>query len=233
MTGSLLLSLTGVMETLAVSAPTVVDAVRGRITVELCDNRLRGWAKKLLDHAEVERVVVHPERAATSEVFVVMSNHRSLYDIPLIFESFPRTLRMVAKAELFRVPIWGRAMREAGFIELDRNNRVRAKQGIEVARARLEQGINVWIAPEGTRTRSGELGPFKGGGFRLALNTGLRILPVGIRGTEKILPADGALVHRGASVELEFGEPVDPKRFGEGGRADLMKEVRRAIEAMV
>jgi 1-acyl-sn-glycerol-3-phosphate acyltransferase len=233
MTGSLLLSLTGVMETLAVSAPTVVDAVRGRITVELCDNRLRGWAKKLLDHAEVERVVVHPERAATSEIFVVMSNHRSLYDIPLIFESFPRTLRMVAKAELFRVPIWGRAMREAGFIELDRNNRVRAKQGIEVARARLEQGINVWIAPEGTRTRSGELGPFKGGGFRLALNTGLRILPVGIRGTEKILPADGALVHRGASVELEFGEPVDPKRFGEGGRAELMKEVRRAIEAMV
>jgi 1-acyl-sn-glycerol-3-phosphate acyltransferase len=233
MTGSLLLSLTGVMETLAVSAPTVVDAVRGHITVELCDNRLRGWAKKLLDHAEVERVVVHPERAATSEVFVVMSNHRSLYDIPLIFESFPRTLRMVAKAELFRVPIWGRAMREAGFIELDRNNRVRAKQGIEVARARLEQGINVWIAPEGTRTRSGELGPFKGGGFRLALNTGLRILPVGIRGTEKILPADGALVHRGASVELEFGEPVDPKRFGEGGRAELMKEVRRAIEAMV
>jgi 1-acyl-sn-glycerol-3-phosphate acyltransferase len=221
------------METLAVSAPTVVDAVRGRITVELCDNRLRGWAKKLLDHAEVERVVVHPERAATSEIFVVMSNHRSLYDIPLIFESFPRTLRMVAKAELFRVPIWGRAMREAGFIELDRNNRVRAKQGIEVARARLEQGINVWIAPEGTRTRSGELGPFKGGGFRLALNTGLRILPVGIRGTEKILPADGALVHRGASVELEFGEPVDPKGFGEGGRAELMKEVRRAIEAMV
>jgi 1-acyl-sn-glycerol-3-phosphate acyltransferase len=205
MTGSFLLSLSGVMETLAVSAPTVVDAVRGRITVELCDRRLKGWAKKLLDHAEVERVVVHPERAATSEVFVLMSNHRSLYDIPLLFESFPRTLRMVTKAELFRVPIWGRAMREAGFIELDRNNRARAKQGIEVARARLQQGINVWIAPEGTRTRSGQLGPFKGGGFRLALDTGLRILPVGIRGTEEILPADGALVRRGARVEPAGG----------------------------
>ena len=232
-TGSFLLSLTGVMETLAVSAPTVVDAVRGRITVELCDARLKGWAKKLLDHAEVERVVVHPERAATNEIFVVMSNHRSLYDIPLIFESFPRTLRMVAKTELFRVPIWGRAMREAGFIELDRNNRTRAKQGIDVARARLESGINVWIAPEGTRTRSGKLGPFKGGGFRLALDTGLRILPVGIRGTEKVLPADGALVRRGASVELEFGEPVDPRPFGESGRKDLMNAVRASIEAMV
>ena len=232
MTGSLILSLAGVMDTLAVSAPTVVDAVRGRITVELCDARLKSWAKRLLDKAEVERVVVHPERAATSEVFVVMSNHRSLYDIPLIFESFPRTLRMVAKTELFRVPIWGRAMREAGFIELDRHNRQRAKQGIEQARSRLEQGINVWIAPEGTRTRSGELGPFKGGGFRLALATGLRILPVGIRGTQRILPADGVMVHRGAQVELEFGEPVDPAHFGESGRTELMSAVRAAIEAM-
>jgi 1-acyl-sn-glycerol-3-phosphate acyltransferase len=232
MTGSFFLSLGGVMETLAVSAPTVVDAVRGRITVELCDARLKNWAKRLLDMAEVKRKVVHAERAETNEVFVVMSNHRSLYDIPLIFESFPRTLRMVAKTELFRVPIWGRAMREAGFIELDRNNRARAKQGIDVAKSRLEQGINVWIAPEGTRTRSGELGPFKGGGFRLALNTGLRILPVGIRGTEKILPADGALVNRGASVELEFGEPVDPARYGERGRIDLMNAVRASIETM-
>jgi 1-acyl-sn-glycerol-3-phosphate acyltransferase len=233
MTGSFLLSLGGVMETLAVSAPTVVDAVRGRITVELCDARLQSWAKRLLDLAEVKRTVVHPERAQTKEVFIVMTNHRSLYDIPLIFESFPRTLRMVTKAELFRVPIWGRAMREAGFIELDRFNRTRAKQGIELARARLEQGINVWIAPEGTRTRSGELGPFKGGGFRLALDTGLRILPAGIRGTEKILPADGALVNRGASVELEFGEPVDPAAFGEKGRTELMNAVRASIASMV
>jgi 1-acyl-sn-glycerol-3-phosphate acyltransferase len=232
MTGSFLLSLGGVMETLAVSAPTVVDAVRGRVTVELCDTRLKGWAKRLLDKAEVTRTVVHPERAATSEIFIVMSNHRSLYDIPLLFESFPRTLRMVAKKELFRVPIWGRAMREAGFIELDRKNRTRAKQGIDIARSRLEQGINVWIAPEGTRTRSGELGPFKGGGFRLALDTGLRILPVGIRGTERILPADGALVNRGASVELEFGEPVDPAQYGESGRRELMTAVRASIERM-
>jgi 1-acyl-sn-glycerol-3-phosphate acyltransferase len=231
--GNLLLSLGGVMETLAVSAPTVVDAVRGRITVELCDRRLKNWATRLLDGAGASRKVVHPERAGTSEVFIVMSNHRSLYDIPMIFESFPRTLRMVTKAELFRVPIWGGAMRAAGFIELDRHNRKRAKEGIEVARARLESGINVWIAPEGTRSRSGELGPFKGGGFRLALDTGLRILPVALRGTEKILPADGVAVNRGAEVECEFGEPVDPAAFGESRRTDLMNAVRASIQAML
>jgi len=230
---SFLLSLSCVLETLAISAPTVVDATRGRLTVERCDARLKNWAKRLLDAAEVTRVVQHAERAATDEVFVLMSNHRSLFDVPLLFDSFPRTLRMVAKTELFRVPIWGRAMREAGFIELDRHDKTRARESMEVAKARLAQGINVWIAPEGTRSRSGDLGPFKSGGFHLALGTGLRILPVGIRGTEKILPADGAKVSRGASVELEFGEPVDPARYGNEGKAELMKAVRDAVAAMV
>lgn len=230
---SFLLSLSSVFETLAISAPTVFDAARGRLTLERCDARLKSWAKRVLDGAEVTRIVKHGERAATDEVFVLMSNHRSLFDVPLLFDSFPRTLRMVAKTELFRVPIWGRAMREAGFIELDRHNKVRARESMEVAKRRLAQGINVWIAPEGTRSRSGELGTFKNGGFHLALGTGLRILPVGIRGTEKILPADGARVSRGASVELEFGEPIDPARYGNPGRAKLVKTVRDAIAAMV
>jgi 1-acyl-sn-glycerol-3-phosphate acyltransferase len=233
MTASPFVSLSAVIETLAISAPTVVDAARGRLTVELCDARLRRWAKRLLDQAGVSRVVRRPELAAASEVFVLMSNHRSLYDVPLLFESFPRTLRMVTKTELFRVPIWGSAMHQAGFIELDRKNASRAREGIVAARERLAQGINVWIAPEGTRTRSGELGPFKGGGFRLAIGAGLRILPVAIRGTEKILPADGVLVRRGASVELEFGEPVDPAAFGESRREDLMNAVRSSILGML
>jgi 1-acyl-sn-glycerol-3-phosphate acyltransferase len=226
---SLLISLAGAIETLAISAPTVVDSILGRVTVERCDARLKSWAKRLLDQAHVARTVRNVEHAGTSEVFIVMSNHRSLYDVPLLIESFPRTLRMVTKRELFRVPIWGPAMREAGFIEIDRNNKKRASQGIEVAKARLTQGINVWIAPEGTRSRTGELGKFKMGGFRLALDTGLRILPVAIRGTENVLPADGILVHRGASVELEFAPPIDPAPFSNGSRTELMGLVREAI----
>jgi len=231
--GSLLVSLAGAFETLAISAPTVVDSILGRVTIERCDKRLKSWAKRLLDQAHVERTVRHVEHAGSSEVFILMSNHRSLYDVPLLIESFPRTLRMVTKRELFRVPIWGPAMREAGFIEIDRNNSKRASQGIEVAKTRLTQGINVWIAPEGTRSRTGELGKFKMGGFRLALDTGLRILPVAIRGTEKVLPADGLLVHRGASVEIEFGAPVDPSPFGSGKRTELMHIVRNTIASML
>lgn len=230
---SLLISLAGAFETLVISAPTVVDSILGRVTVERCDARLKSWAKKLLDQARVTRTVRNVEHAGASEVFILMSNHRSLYDVPLLIESFPRTLRMVTKSELFRVPIWGPAMRESGFIEIDRNNKKRASEGIEVAKDRLKQGINVWIAPEGTRSRTGELGKFKMGGFRLALATGLRILPVAIRGTENVLPADGILVHRGASVELEFAPPIDPAAFGNGSRNDLMLLVRDAIAAML
>ncbi len=230
---SLFVSLTGIAETLAISAPTLIDAIRGRVTIERCDVRLRGWAKRLLDHAEVSRIVHNAERAGTDEVFILMSNHRSLYDVPLLIESFPRTLRMVTKRELFRVPIWGHAMREAGFIEIDRANRTRAKEAIDVAKTRLGQGINVWIAPEGTRSRSGHLGAFKSGGFRLALGTGFRVLPVAIRGTEKILPADGVRVTRGATVELEFGHPIDPAAFGSAGRPAFTDCVRDAIQAML
>ena len=230
---SLFVSLSGVARTLAISVPTVIEAVRGRVTIERCDARLRAWATSLLDHAEVTRTVLNVEHVPADETFILMSNHKSLYDVPLLIESFPRTLRMVTKTELFRVPIWGPAMREAGFIEIDRKNSARAKEGLEVAKARLAEGINVWIAPGGTRSRSGDLGPFKSGGFRLAMATGFRILPVGIRGTEKILRADGVLVSRGASVELEFGTPVDPAPFGSARRGELIEVVRAAISAMV
>ena len=145
---SLFISLTGVAHTLAISVPTIVEAVRGRVTVERCDARLRKWATGLLDHAEVSRKIVNPERATTGETFIVMSNHKSLYDVPLLIESFPHTLRMVTKSELFRVPIWGQAMREAGFVEIDRKNSARAKEQLEVAKQRLAAGVNVWIAPK-------------------------------------------------------------------------------------
>ncbi|HKQ71321.1 MAG TPA: lysophospholipid acyltransferase family protein [Polyangiaceae bacterium] len=230
---SLFVSLSGVVETLAISAPTVIDALRGRVTVERCDARLKSWAARLLDQAKVARTVVHPERAATGEVFIVMSNHRSLYDVPLLIESFPGTLRMMAKSELFRVPVWGSAMRQSGFVEIDRKNGARAKEGIEVAKTRLNSGINIWIAPEGTRSRSGELGAFKSGGFRLAVATGFKILPAAIRGTERVLPADGVRVNRGAAVEIEFGEPVDPGAFGDGKRSELIRRVREIIQSML
>src|SRR5262249_54559282 len=125
------------------------------------------------------------------------------------------------------------AMRAAGFIEVDRKNRQRAIASLKAARATLDGGVDVWIAPEGTRSRTGALGPFKQGGFVLAIETARRILPVAIRGPEHPLPADGARVAAGARVEVELGEPIDATEFGEARRPDLVAHVRSTLETML
>lgn len=239
------LALAGMAETLAISVPTVVDALRGRTTLEACDARLARWSRRLLEQAEVRLetfgldALFPPAPPAPSgpraarETFVVMSNHRSVYDIPVLFQAFPRTLRMVTKTELFKIPVWGPAMRAAGFIEIDRKDRARAIASLAVARARLESGVNVWIAPEGTRSRDGTLREFKKGGFLLALETGLRILPVGLRGTERILESGSFDVRKGTRVEVHFGAPIDPREFGVERRDALAAATREAIAALV
>lgn len=233
MLSGLTLAVRGMAETLAISAPTLVEAMVGRVRRPVCDERLDRWSRRLLQQAEVTLDVRGYERVPQDETFILMSNHRSLYDIPVLFQAFPRTLRMVAKSELFRVPIWGPAMRVAGFIEVDRKNRVRAIESLRSARATLSSGVNVWIAPEGTRSRTGALGRFKMGGFMLAIETNTRILPVAIRGTEQILPADAALIRKGARVTVDFGEPVDASAFGLGKRNELIDVVRRSMESML
>ena len=215
--------------TLRISVPTIVDAMRGRLSAETCDERLAWWSKRLLSNAQVSLQTSGLARVASNEAFVVMSNHQSLYDIPALYQALPLRLRMVAKAELFRIPIWARAMRAAGFIELDRSARDRAIASLERARAALAQGTSIWIAPEGTRSRDGSLGAFKLGGFHLAVGAGVRILPVAVLGTNQILPAKGAQVAAGASVRVSVQPPVNPADFGGEVNDALVDAVREAI----
>ncbi len=219
-----------VQVTLRVSVPTLVDALRGKLTAEACDARLDWWSNELLSRAEVSLDSTGLERARGGP-FVVMSNHQSLYDIPALYQTLPLRLRMVAKAELFRIPIWAQAMRAAGFVELDRSARERAIESLERAQAALSQGTSIWIAPEGTRSKDGQLGPFKSGGFHLAVGAGARILPVTISGTRAILPAKGARVIRGAEVRVAVHEPIDPSAFGTEVNDALIAAVRGKIES--
>jgi 1-acyl-sn-glycerol-3-phosphate acyltransferase len=225
-------ALRGMYETLAISAPTVLDSIRGTMTLDRGNQRLDRWSKRLLTQVGVEWTSSGQEHLRAGQPYVLMSNHQSHYDIPLMFQTFPGTLRMVAKTELFKVPIWGRAMEASGFIEVDRTNRERAIEHLRKAHQRLASGISVWIAPEGTRSRTGELLPFKKGGFVLAMETGTPIVPVGIIGSRNILPAKGAIVRTGAKVHVTYGAPVVPPRMDASSeaRAALIAEVRTRIE---
>ncbi|HEY7955935.1 MAG TPA: lysophospholipid acyltransferase family protein [Polyangia bacterium] len=226
-------------KTLEISVPTVVDALAGRLTVERSDARLRSWSQALLDRAEVELSVSGLDRVPLDRAYVLMSNHQSHFDVPILYRAWPGTLRMVAKAELFRVPVWGRAMRAAGFVAVDRSgNRAKAEAAMRAAGEAIRAGVSIWIAPEGTRSEDGQLGKFKKGGFLLALETRTPIVPIAISGSRDILPKHTRAIVRGARVQVTFGAPIDPSRpseidprRGSAKVAALSTEVRDFISA--
>jgi 1-acyl-sn-glycerol-3-phosphate acyltransferase len=221
----------GVVDTARISVSTVMEALYRPLDPERMERRLGWWSAKLLRDARVSLTVTGQAHAGDGrEPLVVMSNHQSLYDIPVLFQSGLGRLRMVTKAELFQVPIWGRAMKDAGFIRVDRGAGGRAMDALrDQGGSLLAAGTRVWIAPEGTRSRTGRLGPFKSGGFRMALGQRVRILPVAIEGTREVLPAKGVVVHRGKQVKVTILPPIDPAAYGEQRRRDLMADVWRAI----
>jgi 1-acyl-sn-glycerol-3-phosphate acyltransferase len=195
--------------TLRICVPTVIQSALGTLTTPTCDARLDSWSRAIVRFAKIDIEVEGIERAPIDEAFVVMSNHQSHYDIPVLFHALrPRRLRMVAKSELFRLPIWTGAMRAAGFVEVNRKNRVLAMRSLTRAREAIAAGTSIWIAPEGTRSPDGELGSFKKGGFHLAAGAGARILPVSVDGTRRILPAKGTRVKNGEHVRVVIHDPV-------------------------
>lgn len=227
--GSVLIALQTVAETLRVCAPTVLESLWGGVTRERCNERLERWAQRVLEHTGIQLTVEGREHSEGEEPFVVLSNHASNYDIHVTFAAFGRPLRMVAKQELFRVPVLGAALEAGEFISIDRKNHERALASLERARARLDSGLSVWVAPEGTQTKDGALLPFKKGAFHLALAAGRRILPLSLEGTREVLPAGSWRVRRGQRVLARFHAPVDPRDYGREQIEALSDEVRRRI----
>jgi 1-acyl-sn-glycerol-3-phosphate acyltransferase len=218
-----------VAETLRISVPTLVDAASGRLSAERSDARLQQWSRSLIQSVGIELTVNGREHIPEHEAIVVMSNHQSHYDIPVLYQSLGLRLRMVAKAELFRIPLWGEAMRRAGMIEVDRSDSVAARRNLDRAREALASGTSIWIAPEGTRSPDGSLGEFKKGGFHLAQDVGARILPVTIDGTRRVLPAKGLHIESNQAVRVTVHAPVTT---GSGATIDeLVQQVRERIES--
>ncbi len=120
---------------------------------------------------------------------------------------------MVTKTELFRIPIFGAAMKNAGFVEIDRKNRQRAIESLAEAKAKLAGGTHVWISPEGTRSKTGELQPFKKGPFQLALDAMLPVLPAALVGTREVLGKHGWRTTRGVDVTVVLNPPLDPAPY--------------------
>jgi 1-acyl-sn-glycerol-3-phosphate acyltransferase len=217
-----------VLATAKISLVTVVESIIGTIDRGRIDRRLRGWGQQLLDIVQMTIDVQGREAVDWSRAYVVMSNHQSLLDIPVLAVAVPGSLRFVAKQELFRMPLWGPAMRAAGIISIDRQNRERAIASLRDAGAALQSGVNIWIAPEGTRSPDGDLLPLKKGGFMLAVETGAPILPVVLDGTRNVRGKHERGLVKGVHATVRFGTPIT----SEGrDRDELMRAVEAALRA--
>jgi len=162
--------------------------------------------------------------------YVVMANHQSALDIPLLMAVLPSRWRAVfwAKTSLFRIPVLGWAMRMLGHMPIDRIDRSSAGQMMASSIERAGDGRSLLIFPEETYSPDGQLLPFQRGGFVLALKMGLPILPVGVSGTRNALPPQGRLL-RPTTLKLRFGEPIPTEDLGISDRRKLMEQTRDAI----
>jgi len=165
-----------------------------------------------------------------SKIGIFMANHQSNLDPPVLIACLPGQISVLAKKELFRIPLLGMLFRIGGLIPVDRSNREAARASVDLAVTALRSGRPFLVFPEGTRSADGRLLPFKKGTFVLAQRAEAPIYPVTIRGTREILPK-GKLELRPGQIELHYHPPVFPANFAD--RDALIAAVRASIASVL
>jgi 1-acyl-sn-glycerol-3-phosphate acyltransferase len=195
----------------------------------LYDRSQRRWARGVLRSSGVTVTTEGLERVPRDRPSVYVSNHQSFFDILSLAVALPEPVRFVAKKELARIPVFGGALRAAGHIYIDRQRRQAAFESYEQAAAVIRGGTNAVVFAEGTRSRTGDLLPFKKGPFVLAIAAGVPLVPVYCANTFDILPK-GHLRIRPRPVTLYFGEPISTAGMDYEDRTRLLTQARAIIE---
>jgi len=193
-------------------------------------NRTTGvwWSRFNVFMTPMRVVVVGREHVKKGQSYIVVSNHQSLYDIFVLFGWLKMDLKWTIKKELMSFPVFGYAAEKGGNILIDRSNPKEAYESLRKAREEITGGTSLIILPEGTRSRTGELGEFKKGAFWLAQQLDVPILPITIINTRNILPPDTLDLFPGRAV-LKIHPPVDVRQY-EGDSLDrLIVDVRNTI----
>ena len=214
----------------------VVKQLTGQINRTWVDKTIQRWCAQLLKILDTQLIVVNPHHVVPSphKATIIMCNHTSLYDIPLSYRTFPNhSIRMLAKKEIEKVPFMGKAMRAAEFPFIDRKNRAQAIQDLEKAKTLMKDGVMLWIAPEGTRSSNGKLGPFKKGAFITAIQAQAIIIPIGIRGAHEVLPARTFRYGTHQKVEVHIGAPIDASLYTIETKDELIQRTHTVMKELV
>ena len=188
----------------------------------------RLWGKSILVVSRIKVSVKGLANIDPSSPYIYMPNHQSNFDIPVLLGHLTVQFRWLAKMELFKIPIFGRAMRKAGYISIDRNDRESAFGSLEVAAKKIKSGVSVLIFPEGTRSRDGKIRSFKKGGFVMAVDAGVPIVPVVITGTRAIMSKDKFRIYPG-HVSMVIHKPISTSTYTRETKEALMESVRCVI----
>jgi 1-acyl-sn-glycerol-3-phosphate acyltransferase len=188
-----------------------------RLGLALCGIRVRvaGRANLPLDRAAV-----------------YCANHQSNVDPPILFTALHPRMHIVYKAEINAIPLLARAFRHGGFVPIERRNKEAAMHSLEVGSASLRAGNSFLIFPEGTRSRTAELLPFKKGGFLMAMKAQVPIVPVAISGGRESMER-GSMIIRPVTISIRVGEPIPTAGLETADRDVLIARVRAAIESLL
>ena len=204
---------------------------------------LFGWKAHLyvLGHAGVElglilagiRVkIVGAEHLPRNRAAVYCANHQSNVEPPVLFHVLHPRIHILYKQEIDQIPVLARAFRMGGFIPIDRRRKEAAMRAIEMGAASIRSGNSFLIFPEGTRSKTGELLPFKKGGFIMAIKAGALIVPVASQGGRAAM-RHGSWVIRPVTISIRVGEPVDAAGYSLEQRDALIERVHQSVAALL
>jgi 1-acyl-sn-glycerol-3-phosphate acyltransferase len=224
----------------AVVGPVVI-ALSGQ--PERADAVIRGWCKAVIGATGAREDVGGLENLPAGTC-VLVCNHQSNFDAPFIFLRLPKHIRFVAKQELFRIPIFGAAVKAMGNIRVERTGTEGDRQRLEAAIEQVRTRTSILFFAEGTRSIDGKLRPFKKGAAILAIDAQVPIVPVAVAGAHEITPKGGLWVRSGRPLVLRVGKPIstaglirdDRDRLTEQAHdavAELLEEGNRRVEEML
>jgi 1-acyl-sn-glycerol-3-phosphate acyltransferase len=188
----------------------------------------RVWSWLILKTSGIRVKVKRLENVDTGKTLVFVANHQSAMDIPILFVYLPVQFRFVAKRSLFLLPFLGWHLRRSGHIPVDRGKPHEALRSLDQAAKKIREGRSVVLFPEGQRSRDGQIGPFKGGTFYLAIRAGVPIVPITLNGTRAVLEPDTYHVRPG-QTELIIHPPISTEGLVAKDVDALSRRVREQI----
>lgn len=188
----------------------------------------RIWARGILAAAGIKVEVQGLENLTLGSPLILASNHQGFFDIFALFAYVPIRFGWITKKELFRIPIFGYAMKRFGNIRIDRSNKENAREGLQAAARKIREGQSIIIFPEGTRSLDGRLLPFKKGCFHLAEASEAPVVPISISGSFEIMSKRNFRVNPG-TIHLVIGSPMRVQGTHEESRNGFTERLRQAI----